>query len=241
MTPKKKTSFIRMHSQYVWEESNMSNISHDYIEDYIRELLPQRSGIIGEMENYAIENNVPIIHPEVAQFLRVLIKSHGVKSVLEIGTAIGYSAAIMSEAIGNDAKVVTIERDEEMYSKASDNIKLLNMENNIEIIKGDAMEVLGGVTGKFDLIFLDAAKGHYDHFLPLCLDSLKINGLLVCDNVLFRGMVASNKLLIRRKITIVKRMRKYLSHISSMPELETVVLPIGDGIAFSTKLKEVSF
>lgn len=219
----------------------MSNISHDYIEEYIRALLPVRTGHIGEMENYAIENNVPIIHPEVAQFLRVLIKSHGVKNVLEVGAAIGYSAAIMSEAIGSEARIDTIERDEEMYNHCVNNIKLLDMEKNIKIIKGDAMEVLEGLTEKYDLIFLDAAKGHYDHFLPLCLKCLKIDGLLVCDNVLFRGMVASNKLLIRRKITIVKRMRNYLTHISSMPELETVVLPIGDGIALSTKLKEVAF
>lgn len=217
----------------------MSNISHDYIEDYIRGLLPVRSGIIGDMEKYALDNNVPIIHPEVAQFLRVLIKSHGIKRILEVGTAIGYSAAIMSEASGEDSKIITIERDEDMYNLAVKNIGLLKMEKNIEVIKGDAMEILSDIKGSFDLVFLDAAKGHYDHFLPMCLKALKVNGLIVSDNVLFRGMVATNQLLIRRKITIVKRMRKYLTHISSMPDLETVVLPIGDGIAFSTKLKEV--
>jgi len=216
----------------------MSNISHDYIEEYIRGLLPTRNGIIGDMEKYALENNVPIIHPEVAQFLRVLIKAHGVKSVLEVGTAIGYSAGLMAEAIGADARIITIERDDSMYNLALENIKLLQMEKNITVNKGDAMEVLSGIEERFDMIFLDAAKGHYDHFLPLCLKALKVNGLLVSDNVLFRGMVATNALLIRRKITIVKRMRKYLTHISSMPELETVVLPIGDGIALSTKLKE---
>jgi predicted O-methyltransferase YrrM len=269
----------------------MSNIAHDYIEEYIRELLPKRTDIIGEMEAYAIENNVPIIHPEVAQLLRVLIKTKGVVRILEVGTAIGYSAAVMAEAAASVAnantnanvnsiasastnfgvgvntntnvtetedtadkadtiftacpnstakagfEIVTIERDDAMYEMAVSNIKRLNMEQNIKVIKGDAMEVLDSIEGEFDMIFLDAAKGHYDHFLPMCLNKLKINGILVSDNALFRGMVATNKLLIRRKITIVKRMRKYLSHISSMPELETVVLAVGDGIALSTKLK----
>jgi len=217
----------------------MSNISHDYIEEYIRALLPVRTGTIGELEKYAIENNVPIIHPEVAQFLRVLIKSHKVKNVLEIGTAIGYSACIMAQAAGFDAQLVTIERDDSMCELAVQNIAALNMQENIKVLKGDAIDILNTMEGEFDLVFLDAAKGHYDAFLPFCLNRLKLGGLLVCDNVLFRGMVASNHLLIRRKITIVKRMRKYLTHISSMPELETVVLPIGDGIAFSTKLMEV--
>ena len=112
----------------------MSNISHDYTEEYIRGLLPQRKGVILEMEKYALENNVPIIHSEVAQFLRVLIKSHNVKSILEVGTAIGYSASLMAESAidaGNDCRVVSIERNDEMYNLALQNIKLMGMENNI--------------------------------------------------------------------------------------------------------------
>lgn len=217
----------------------MSNIAHDYIEDYIRNLIPERKGPIKAMEDYALENNVPIVHPEVAQFLRVLIKSHGVKRILEVGTAIGYSASLMAEAAGEGCSIVTIERDENSAELAEKNIREMGFENNIKVIRGDALEELEKINDKFDLIFLDAAKGHYDHFLPLCIGNLKLNGLLVSDNVLFRGMVATNELLIRRKITIVKRMRKYLEHISNMPELETVVLPIGDGIALSTKLQEV--
>lgn len=219
----------------------MSNISHDYIEEYVRGLLPERKGVIKAMEDYAAEKDVPIIHPEVAQFIRVLIKSHGVKKILEVGTAIGYSASVMAEAAGEGCEIVTIERDDEMFSTAQENIKKMGLEKNIKIIKGDALEVLGEMNGEFDLVFLDAAKGHYDHFLPMCFRMLKKGGLLVSDNVLFRGMVATNELLIRRKITIVKRMRKYLTHISNMPGLETVVLPIGDGVAFSTKVEEVEY
>lgn len=216
----------------------MSNISHDYIEEYIRGLLPKSEGHIKEMEDYAQLNNVPIIHPEVAQLLRILIKSHGVKNILEVGTAIGYSASIMTAAAGEGSHVITIEREDDMCLIADENIKLMGFDDSIKIVKGDAMEVLNEIEGEFGLVFLDAAKGHYDHFLPMCLERLKHGGLLVCDNVLFRGMVATNKLLIRRKITIVKRMRKYLSHISNMPGLETVILPIGDGVALSLKTKE---
>jgi predicted O-methyltransferase YrrM len=223
----------------LYVEEVMSNIAHDYIEEYIRGLIPPKKGYIKEMEDYAIENDVPIIHPEVAQFLKVIIKSHGIKRILEVGTAIGYSASIMAEAAGEDVRIVTIERDDQMYDLAVKNISTLGFENSIKIIKGDAMEVLNEVEGEFDLIFLDASKGHYDHFLPMCLKHLKLNGLLVSDNALFRGMIATNELLIRRKITIVKRMRKYLSHISNMPQLETVVLPFGDGVALSCKIEEV--
>jgi len=217
----------------------MSNIAHDYIEDYIRQLIPEKPLNIKELEKYASENNVPIIRPEVAQFLTVLIKACGVKRILEVGTAIGYSSIVMAQAAGEGCKIITIEKSDEMCEKALDNIRKSGYERKIEVIKGDAMDVLNDIQGSFDMVFLDAAKGHYDHFLPMCLEHLKINGILVSDNALFRGMVANNNLLVRRKITIVKRMRKYLKHISSMDELETSLLPLGDGVALSCKIKEV--
>lgn len=216
----------------------MSNISHDYIEDYIRGLIKDPEGYLGEMAQYAQENHVPIIHPEVGQFLKVIIKSHGIKSILEVGTAIGYSASLMAIAAGDDCKVTTIERDDKMYDIATNNIKRLGLENNIKIEKGDALDVLKNMNGQYDMIFLDAAKGHYEHFLQECLRMLKPNGLLIGDNVLFRGMVASNELLIRRKITIVKRMRKYLEDISNSNKLVTVVMPLGDGVAMSCRQEE---
>lgn len=216
----------------------MSNVSYDYIEDYIRGLIPDKTGKLKELETYALENHVPIIHPEVGQFLRVVIKSHNVKKILEVGCAIGYSACLMAQAAGEGSHITTIERDDEMYEKAADNISSMGLDKNITILKGDALEILDTIEGEYDMIFLDAAKGHYDHFLPNCLRVLKKGGIIVGDNVLFRGMVASKELVIRRKITIVKRMRKYLQHISNMTQLETVVLPIGDGVAFSCKVEE---
>ena len=166
-------------------------------------------------------------------------KACGVKRILEVGTAIGYSSIVMAQAAGEGCKIITIEKSDEMCEKALKNIREFGYEEKIEVAKGDAMDVLNNIQGSFDMVFLDAAKGHYDHFLPMCLEHLKINGILVSDNALFRGMVANNNLLVRRKITIVKRMRKYLKHISSMDELETSLLPLGDGVALSCKIKEV--
>lgn len=217
----------------------MSNIAHDYIEEYIRQLIPEKPLNIKELEKYASENNVPIIHPEVAQFLTVLIKACGAKRILEVGTAIGYSSIVMAQAAGEGCEIITIEKSDEMCERALNNIREFGYEEKIEVVKGDAMDVLNNIQGSFDMVFLDAAKGHYDHFLPMCLEHLKVKGILVSDNALFRGMVANNNLLIRRKITIVKRMRKYLKHISSMDELETSLLPLGDGVALSCKIKEV--
>jgi predicted O-methyltransferase YrrM len=216
----------------------MSNVSYDYIEDYIRGLIPKKTGDLKVLETYAEENHVPIIHPEVGQFLRVVIRSHNVKRILEVGCAIGYSACLMAQASGEGCHVTTIERDDEMYEKAVSNITSMGLDKNITVLKGDALELLDTIEGEYDMIFLDAAKGHYDHFLPNCMRVLKKGGIIVGDNVLFRGMVASKELVIRRKITIVKRMRKYLQHISNMNQLETVVLPIGDGVAFSCKVEE---
>ncbi|CCJ34622.1 O-methyltransferase [Caloramator australicus] len=216
----------------------MSSIVHDYVEDYIRGLIQQKDEILLELEDYAAKNSVPIIHKEVGQLLKILIKGNDVKNILEVGTAIGYSAILMAKAC-EDCKITSIERDETMLNKAMENINKANLNNRIKIIFGEAGEVLPNLEGKFDLIFLDAAKGHYIHFLPDCLRLLKDGGMLISDNVLFRGMIATNELVKRRKITIVKRLRRYLDAISNHPNLETVVLPIGDGLAISLKIKEV--
>jgi caffeoyl-CoA O-methyltransferase len=220
---------------FVCMEGKVSNIVHDYIEDYIRGLLPERNGIIKEMEDYASLNNVPIIHPEAARFLSFLIKCKGVKNILEVGTAIGYSAIVMHQAAG-ECRIVTIERDQSMIEEARKNISSAGLESSISIVEGEADEILKNMDDKFDLIFLDAAKGQYLEFFPDCDRMLQNGGIIFADNVLFRGMVATNALLIRRKITIVKRMRKYLSFMSENPGYDTSVLPLGDGVAVSLKL-----
>jgi len=212
-----------------------SNIVDKLVEEYIRDILPKNDGLIKELEAFAEENNVPIIHPEVAKFLEVIIKMSKVRSILEVGTAIGYSSLIFSNAMDNSGKIITIEKRKDMHELACKNIKEAGLESNITPMLGDAAELLPEIDGKFDMIFLDAAKGHYQKFLLSCIERLNENGIIISDNVLYKGMVASNEYLVRRKITIVKRMRKYLEYISNHPQLTTSIIPIGDGVALTYK------
>lgn len=213
----------------------MSNIVDSFIEEYIREMLPKNTGIIKELEDYAEKNHVPIIQPEVGKFIEIIIKMNKVKSILEVGTAIGYSALTFSKAIEGNGKIVSIEKREDMYKLAKENIKRAGHEFEIEVFLGDAKDLLDNIDGKFDMIFLDAAKGHYLEFFMSCIDKLNDNGIIVSDNVLYKGMIATDKYVKRRKITIVKRMREYLDYISNHPRLITSIIPIGDGVALSYK------
>jgi predicted O-methyltransferase YrrM len=205
------------------------------VEESIREMLPKNKGKIKEIEEYAEKNNVPIIQPEVAKFMEVMIKTSKTRSILEIGTAIGYSAMIFCRAMGKEGRVVSIEKREDMHSIASANIKEAGYDRNITLLLGDASDLLDQVEGSFDMIFLDAAKGHYLKFLLSCIDKLNDNGIIISDNVLYKGMIASDKYVKRRKITIVKRMRKYLDYISNHPQLTTSIITIGDGVAITYK------
>lgn len=213
------------------------NIVDEHVEHYIRTLLPKSTGLLSELEHYAYEHRVPIVQPEIAQYLKVLMRIHKPIRVLEIGTAIGYSAALMAEQM-KAGVIETIELKSEMVSIAGETFEKLKLyKPDVEIIQhhGDAIGVLEQMNSKFDMIFIDASKGHYKAFFELCMPMLNPQGLIVSDNVLYKGMVATNLYLVRRKITIVKRMRTYLDFISNHPELDTTVLPMGDGMAISYK------
>jgi predicted O-methyltransferase YrrM len=147
----------------------------------------------------------------------------------------------MGSIAGEGFNIVTLERNEENAALAMENIKQAGMEQSIKVLVGDASEVLKQVDGTYDMIFVDAAKGQYMDFFEKSIGKLRIGGLFVCDNVLFRGMVAERSLLIRRKITIVKRLKKFLHYISNNDSLQTTIIPMGDGVSISVKLKEVSF
>ncbi|WP_066893973.1 O-methyltransferase [Clostridium nigeriense] len=213
----------------------MSEITYDYMEEYIRSLIPEASEKFKELEEFARENKVPIAQKETAKFLEFIVSMKKPLRVLELGTAIGYSAILMYEASGCKASITTIERDENMIKYAEENLKKYNLQDKIEIKKGECLEVLEKLEQPYDLIFMDAGKGHYNHFLPHCLRLLNEDGIIVADNVLFRGMVASDDLVKRRKITIVKRMRKYLDLVSKDENLITSVIPMGDGIAVTKR------
>ena len=213
----------------------MSGITYDYMEQYIRSLIEESSGELKQLEDYAIENSVPIVHKEVRKFLEIMINIKKPKTILELGTAIGYSSIIMCKASGDNCKIDTIERDLNMVNISKANIKLYGYDDRINVLNGECTEVLKNLHGKYDLIFMDAGKAHYNDFLPECLRLLQEDGVIIADNVLFRGIIASKELVIRRKITIVKRMRKFLDQVSKSKELMLSVIPMGDGIAVITR------
>lgn len=213
----------------------MSKITYDYMEEYIRSLIPDRNGTLKEIEDFARENGVPIVQKESGVFLEFMTSMKKPKRILELGTAVGFSSILMYEAAGTEPDIITIERDERMIELANINLKKFNLSDKIKIEQGDCLEVLERLDEPFDLIFMDAGKGHYNHFLPHCLRLLSEDGIIVADNVLFRGMVASDELVKRRKITIVKRMRTYLDLVTQDENLITSVIPMGDGIAVTKR------
>lgn len=213
----------------------MSGVTYDYMEEYIRGLIPETEGKLRDLEKFAEENRVPIAQKETIKFLEFMVSMKKPLRILELGTAIGYSAIIMYEAAGTNPHITTVERNEEMIKYAKKNIESFQLDEKIIIEEGDCLEVLEKLKEPYDLIFMDAGKGHYNHFLPHCLRLLNQDGIIIADNVLFRGMVASDELVKRRKITIVKRMRKYLELVSQDKELVTSVIPIGDGIAVTKR------
>jgi predicted O-methyltransferase YrrM len=193
-------------------------ICYDYINEYIRKTIRGNEGVLAELEEFARVEHVPVIQPEVGRLLAVLASMARPERILEVGTAIGYSAILMAGYLAPEGRIDTIERYE-----------------LIHVMKGDAYEILRCLDKKYNMIFLDAAKGQYPEFLPECLRMLNKGGILVSDNVLYKGMVATDELVVRRKKTIVKRMREYLDLLCRNEELETSLLPVGDGVAISYK------
>ena len=217
-------------------EYDKDAIVYPYITEYLRKEIPQKSGILKELEDYAKENQVPIVQPETAQLLEVLCAVKRPKRILEIGCAIGYSAILMAQFLEEGGTITTLEWDADMAEIARENIKKAGLEDTINVIYNDAKEVLPTLTAEYDIIFLDGPKAHYIYMLNDCIRLLKKGGLLISDNVLYKGMTADDEHVIRRKITIVKRLRRFLSAQMQREELKTVILPLGDGVSVATKL-----
>ncbi|MDF2615296.1 MAG: O-methyltransferase [Clostridia bacterium] len=219
----------------------MSEITYSYIVEYIRALhTPPASDVLLEIEQ-KIANETehwPIIKPEVADFMKVILSLIKPSNILEIGTAVGYSSLLMSEFLNENGHITTIERFPYMLNIAKTNIKKANRENTITVLEGDASDILPSLNSNtYDLIFMDCAKGQYIHFLPECIRLLKPNGLLITDNVLHKGTVARSRYLIdRRQRTTHSRLREFLWTITHSSELNSSVLPIGDGVALSFKI-----
>ena len=211
----------------------IDEITKEYLDNLLH--LNCEEDILFEFRKEAKGNNIPIITEDVERLIKIILKSTSSKSLFEVGTAVGYSSCVFANIMGQDSYVKTVERDEIRYIEAKNNIRKYGFEKNIDLCLDDAAEVLKKENKTYDVVFLDGNKGHYIHMLEDCKRILKPGGLLICDNVLFRGMIDKSKPLIRRKITIVKRLRMFLEAINKDEELTTSVLPIGDGLSISIK------
>lgn len=189
-----------------------------------------------ELEIYAKETDVPIIRKEMQNFLKFILQMQKPMDILEVGTAIGFSALLMSEYAPNGCKITTIEKYEKRIPLAIENFEKNGKKDVITLIEGDATDVLKALEGTYDMIFMDAAKGQYIHFLPDILRLLKKGGLLISDNVLQDGDVMESRYAVtRRNRTIHARMRDYLYELTHMEEMTTCILPLGDGVTLSVK------
>ena len=202
-------------------------IVNERIVSYMHSLEKNNSQVLEQIEIEAHKDNVPIIRKEMESFLRVILAIKKPKRILELGTAVGYSAILISECLDEDGKITTIENYEKRIPIAKENIK----------IEGDALEIMPTLKDdSFDFVFMDAAKAQYINFLPHVLRLMKTGGVLITDNVLQEGDLIESKYVVRRRDrTIHKRMREYMYEVKNNEQLETSIVPIGDGITISVK------
>ena len=203
---------------------------------YINSLDTGNTEILDQIEKEAIAAYVPIIRKEMQSFLKLLLAMQKPMRILEVGTAVGFSAILMAQYAPADCKIVTIENYEKRIPVAKENFKRAGKDEQITLLEGDAMQILPTLSGEFDMIFMDAAKGQYINFMPDILRLLKSGGVIVSDNVLQDGdIIESHYVVERRNRTIYKRMREYMYELTHNEGLVTAVLPVGDGITVSAK------
>ncbi|MBS6194756.1 MAG: O-methyltransferase [Clostridiales bacterium] len=203
---------------------------------YINSLDEGHTPFLEELERQARRDQVPIIRREMQSFLKFLLAAARPQRILEVGSAVGFSALLMCEYNPVPCELVTIENYEKRIPIARENFKKAGREEQIRLIPGDAAEILKTLEGPFDFIFMDAAKGQYLHFLPEVLRLLRSGGILVSDNVLQEGDIIESRFAVeRRNRTIYKRMREYLYELKHNEKLVTSLIPLGDGVALSTK------
>ncbi len=193
---------------------------------------------LNQIEKEARAEAVPIVRTQTQNLLRFLMAAHRPRNILEVGTAVGFSALLMSEYAPEGCRITTIEKYEKRIPVARENFRRAGKEDAITLLEGDAAEILRTLDDTYDFIFMDAAKGQYLHFLPDAVRLLGEGGLLVSDNVLQDGDVLESRFAVtRRNRTIHARMRDYLYELTHHELLETVILPVGDGVSLSTRIK----
>ena len=187
-----------------------------------------------KIKEKALEEHIPIIMDDTLEVIDKILKELKPKKILEIGTAVGYSAMCFSEYLEEKGTIDTIERDEERIKQAKENIVKVGVEEKINILEGDAVEILPTLNKKYDMIFIDAAKGKYPFFLKEALRMLNQNGVILADNILYKGYVMSdyNK---HKQRTAVRNLREYIAEVTENPSLETEILEVGDGLAITKR------
>lgn len=207
---------------------------------YIRSLEVPESAVIEAIEQEALRDRVPIIRKEMQSFLKVLLMIKRPMRILEVGAAVGFSSILMSEYMPEGGHITTIENYDKRIPIARANFKRAGKEEQIDLIEGDALEVMHGLEGPYDLIFVDAAKGQYIHYLPEVMRLLGTDGVLVSDNVLQEGDIIESRFAVeRRNRTIHSRMREYLYELKHHDQLQTSIIPLGDGVALSVKCSDI--
>ena len=212
----------------------------DNLNAYLNKLMPMASGEIGKLQQKSYDEGVPIIPNDVVRLISVLLSIKKPKKILEIGCAVGFSSSFMSSYLQEGGYITTIERYPVMIEKAKDNIKRLNLEHKINLIEGDANQVLKTLDDEFDVIFMDAGKGQYINILPEVYRLLKIGGVIIADDILQNGNVAKPKEeIVKRQRTIHYRLNDFLWEITHNDGLNTSILTIGDGVAICYKTKNI--
>lgn len=192
---------------------------------------------LAKIKEKALENHIPIIMDDTLEVIAKILIEKKPTRILEIGTAVGYSAICFSEYLSKNGRIDTIERDEQREAEARENIKKVGVEDKIKLYEGDAVEILPTLNEKYDVVFIDAAKGKYPFFLEQALRMLKDDGVILVDNILYKGYVMSdyNK---HKQRTAVTHLREYIKETTENPKLETEILEVGDGLAISKKISK---
>ena len=191
--------------------------------------------VFNEIKKKALEDHIPIIMDDTLEIVANILKEIKPTKILEIGTAVGYSAICFSNYLEKNGIIDTIERDEERVKEAKENIKRLELDDKIKIYSGDAVEILPTLDGAYDMVFIDAAKGKYPIFLEESLKLINKNGLILADNILYKGYVMSdyNK---HKQRTAVRNLREYIKEVTEDPNMETQILEVGDGLAVTKRI-----
>ena len=220
--------------------NNFLDSDFNLIKRFIENINPVEDGLLGEIQAYAFKNNIPVISREMSGFMSLILNLKRPRRILELGCAIGYSSILMSKFLAKDGFIISIERSEKMLEIAKKNITRANI-SCIDLIYGDINNVLPELVinneNKFDIIFMDAAKGQYIKILPICLDLLNQDGIIIADDVLQHGNIIKNRLDVpRRQRTIYSRMREFIKKVFDNKIFKSNFFSIGDGVVIAQKI-----